>query len=113
MFRDLVEHSPLCQKRQWKFELSKIAELARHRDAQVIRDPQQQVPKALELTAVVFHESRCGSTLVANTLIGMNPTKHRTYSESAPPAFAIKSVCGETYSVCSKQQAATLLKDVM
>jgi hypothetical protein len=112
MFRDLVEHSQLCQKQQWKFELSKIAQLARHRDAQVERE-EQQVPKALELTAVVFHESRCGSTLVANTLIGMNPTKHRTYSESAPPAVAIKSVCGETYSMCSKQQAATVLKDVM
>ena len=112
MFRDLVEHSHLCQKQQWKFELSKIAQLARHRDAQIKRE-HQQVPKALDLTAVVFHESRCGSTLVANTLIGMNPTKHRTYSESAPPAVAIKSVCGETYSVCSKQQAAKVLQDVM
>jgi hypothetical protein len=112
MFRDLVSHSPLCQKQQWKFELSKVVELARHRDAQAKRE-QHQVPKALDLTAVVFHESRCGSTLVANTLIGMNPTKHRTYSESAPPAVAIKSVCGETYGNCSLKQAATVLKDVM
>ena len=113
MFRDLVGHSPDCQRKQHRFNLQKVVQLARKRDEQIMNDPSKQVPKVLNLTGVVFHESRCGSTLVANTLIGMDPIHHRTYSESTPPAVAIKGVCGETYSLCTVDQAAKVLHDVM
>jgi hypothetical protein len=41
-------------------------------------------------TGVVFHESRCGSTVVANQLLAsFSPAGHtRVYSESAPPMHA-------------------------
>jgi hypothetical protein len=113
MFRDLVNSSPHCQHHPYKMELKKVVALARRRDAQVAAQEDLVVPKVLNLTGVVFHESRCGSTLVANALIGMNPTQHRTYSESTPPAVAIKSVCGETYQLCSVDQASWVLRDVM
>jgi hypothetical protein len=114
MFRDLVARSDDCQTEQWKLDIHKVAELARHKDQAASATPTGQiVPKPLNLTAAVFHESRCGSTLVANTLAAMDPAKHRAYSESQPAASAIKSVCGEHFSRCSETQAAKILSDVM
>jgi hypothetical protein len=110
MFRDLVQRSD-CDE-PWKVDIRKVAELARHRDI-AVQEEHKSVPKALNLTAVVFHESRCGSTLVANTLIAMDPVRHRTYSESQPAAMAIKSVCGENFSRCTLDQAAQVLRDVV
>lgn len=93
--------------------LKEIARLARDMDERNHRQPtSQEVPKPLIISAVVFHESRCGSTLVANTLIGMNPAQHRVYSESPPPVTAMK-ICGDEYTDCTKQQAAALLRDVL
>lgn len=112
MFRDLVGHSPDCQGELFKADLKKVAELARHRDQQA-RENNELVPKPLNLTTVAFHESRCGSTLVANSLLAMNPGKHRTYSESQPGAHALKSICGESYSRCSMDQAAKILQDTV
>lgn len=108
MFRDIVAHSPDCQSNNlFKVDLRKIVDLARHQD-----ETNAKV-KVLNLTAVAFHESRCGSTLVANSFIAMDPTRHRTYSESAPAAQAIRSICGEQYSRCTVTQAAKLLQDTV
>ena len=107
MFRDLVQRSPDCQKK-WRLDLHKVADLARHRDGM-----NNGKVKPLNLTAVVFHESRCGSTLVANMMAAMDPVKHRAYSESQPAAVAIKGVCGETFKKCSQEQAALVLRDTM
>jgi hypothetical protein len=112
MFRDLVAASKECQRHTYRIEISKIVRLARKRDAQA-KAQGAAVPKALNFTLGVFHESRCGSTLVANTLIGMNPSHHRTYSESTPPAFAFKNVCGQEYSACTPQVAAQVFRDVI
>ena len=108
MFRDIVHHSPDCKENgNFKVDLRKIVELARHQDAT------SDSVKVLNLTAVAFHESRCGSTLVANSFIAMDPTKHRTYSESAPGAQALRNVCGESFRRCSLKQAAKLLQDTV
>lgn len=112
MFRDLLSHSPDCQGERFKVDLRKVAELARHRD-QEAREKNESVPKALNLTTVAFHESRCGSTLVANALLAMDPVKHRTYSESQPGAQALKSICGDAYSRCTMDQAAKILQDTV
>ena len=109
MFRDLVAKSPDCSKTKYRVDLSQVASLARALDA----EDGQSLTKSLELSGVVFHESRCGSTLVANALIGMNPAKHRVYSESAPPIAALRGVCGEVYQHCSENQAAILLQDTL
>jgi len=84
MFRFIVHASPDCDRNNaFVFDLKKVTYLARKRDEQV--DKNSGVgPKVLNITNVVFHESRCGSTLLANSMIAMNPTKHRSYSESAP-----------------------------
>ena len=113
MFRDLVSKSRNCEKTRIRVPLKEIAALAREMDETNHRQPaSRKVPKPLNISAVVFHESRCGSTLVANTLIGMNPAQHRVYSESPPPVTAMK-ICGDEYSGCTKQQAAALLRDVL
>jgi len=113
MFRDLVSKSPRCKKTTQKVFLKDIATMARQMDRDNQRQPTSlQVPKPLNISGVVFHESRCGSTLVANSLIGMNPTQHRVYSESPPPVTAMR-ICGEDYSLCSKQQAAAILRDTL
>lgn len=96
-----------------EINLKELAETARQAD----NDGLYPYAKNLELTGVVFHESRCGSTLVANSLIAMNPVKHRVYSESAPPISAL-NVCaraldGDEDSPCTVDQGAQILRDVM
>lgn len=120
-----------CRKKRWRFDLREVATLARARDADN-GFKQSLVPKLLDLSAVVFHESRCGSTLVANSFVGVNPSEHRVYSESAPVFEALYVFCSleEDYSlqpsarrslrsqqsseVCSRpKQAGLVLHDVM
>ena len=62
----------------------------------------------MDLRGVVFHESRCGSTLVANVLQAMYPAEHRVYSESSPPIMALR--LADTLGV---EAATTVLKDVV
>ena len=62
----------------------------------------------MEPTGFVFHESRCGSTLVANSLASYNPETNRVYSESNPPITAAKAF-NEQYEESSLQ----LLRDVI
>lgn len=122
MFRDLVKHSPMCSEDpdDWpensdippgrvRVNLKRLIDAVHAAEAD---EKKEGLAKNLQLTGVVFHESRCGSTLVANSLIGMNPSKHRVYSESSPPIQAL-GVCGENYGRCSLDQAAQIVKDVM
>jgi hypothetical protein len=131
MFQDLVAQSSGCREKRWHFDLREVATLARARDADK-GTKQSLVPKLLDLSAVVFHESRCGSTLVANSFVGVNPSKHRVYSESAPVFEALDIFCSQQdYSflpparrslrsqqssseVCSRpKQAGLVLHDVI
>jgi hypothetical protein len=108
MFRFLVDASSGCQTGvHYHVDLREFVALARRHDSATLD------VKALPLGGVVFHESRCGSTLVANALSAMNPTTTRVYSESAPPIAALHMVCGETYTSCSLEQAAKVLSDTM
>lgn len=111
MFRDLVTNSPDCLQ-PVKMDLQKAVGEARSADVEARRQ-MRATPKVLNLTAVVFHESRCGSTLVANMCVAANPTEHRVYSESTPPIVALKNVCGESYERCPLSTAAKVLEDVM
>jgi hypothetical protein len=109
MFRFLVDASSGCQKGvHYLVDLKEFVSLARKHDSVIPNDV-----KVLHLGGVVFHESRCGSTLVANALSAWNPSQSRVYSESAPPVAALRSVCGETYAACSLQQAAQVLSDTV
>jgi len=114
MFRDLVAKSPDCAENSRTIDLRKVVRQVRQYDQERQYPPDsQQVPKILNLTATVFHESRCGSTLVANLAVAASPEQHRVYSESAPPIFALKGVCGESYDTCSVQTAAAIYRDVV
>lgn len=42
------------------------------------------------LTGFVFHESRCGSTLIANLLASFQPQHNRVYSEASPVLTAVQ-----------------------
>ena len=117
MFRFLIAASPDCKKQdQVTFDLRKVAYLARQRDQLMVTSNKQEEkdtgPKVLNVTAVAFHESRCGSTLVANSMIAMDPEKHRAYSESSPPVSAFH-ICGDYFDTCSQEQAATILRDTI
>jgi len=59
-------------------------------------------------TGFVFHESRCGSTLVANILAAFNPKESRVYSESAPPSQA-----AQLFNMNDLENSIQLLRDVI
>ncbi|KAL7535514.1 hypothetical protein ACHAXR_008034 [Thalassiosira sp. AJA248-18] len=60
----------------------------------------------------VFHESRVGSTLVANALTAMDPDGHRVYSESHPINEALKAFEG-TSDNWRMDTSAQLFRDVV
>mmetsp|Transcript_16967 Transcript_16967/g.28177 ORF Transcript_16967/g.28177 Transcript_16967/m.28177 type:complete len:594 (+) Transcript_16967:164-1945(+) len=68
--------------------------------------------KTLQLGGFVFHESRCGSTLVSNLLVASNPQAHRVYSESSPPITALRA-CPVGDLSCSIPKQTSLLHDVV
>jgi len=89
----------------FSYDLKKIVELA------TTNDNLYNV-HAMEPTAFVFHESRCGSTLVANALTAMNPEEHRVYSESGTLGMAIR-VCGIGGNDCPPRRAVELVQDIV
>lgn len=104
MFRFLVKKSPDCEnpvKVNFKEVVDKVKEFDKTNNS---KDVHVMKPKGF-----VFHESRCGSTLVANSLAAMDPSKNRVYSESGPPLTALKS-CGHHKDDC---YAAQLFRDVV
>jgi phosphoribosylcarboxyaminoimidazole (NCAIR) mutase len=86
-----------------------VAEAARAFDK---RNNGAASPKVLETPLSVFHESRCGSTLVANILQAASPVEHRVYSEHPGPLFALQA-CGEDYKTCSLETAASIFRDTI
>jgi hypothetical protein len=89
MFRVLVEESKHCDPNRATFDLRSMAKKARLYDKAMTEAIAQHreipITKVLKVGGVVFHESRCGSTLVSNLLVASNPQAHRVYSESNPP----------------------------
>jgi hypothetical protein len=110
MFRDLQSQSKHCPSTKLTVDLWTVVQEARKYDLLQVNNnngtavtaASQQPPP----TGVVFHETRCGSTLVANLLSTMG----RTYSESPPPIMALKA-CGNRR--CSNTALhAQLIQDV-
>jgi len=111
MFKDLLAASPLCSKREWRFQAN-IGEAARriaeYDKTNSFADIQKEM---FPPSGFVFHESRCGSTLAANSLAAAG--EHvRVYSESAPPAQVLKG-CTGARDRCDRDDAAALLRDVV
>jgi len=103
MFQQLVQYS--CRPHTtFTFDLKRVVKLAIAMDDSKVR--------SIEPTAFIFHESRCGSTLVANVLTAMDPEEHRVYSEAKPLITAIKA-CGVKGEYFTAFRATELLRDVI
>lgn len=116
MFRDLVSASIGCANDHDKVFLNfhdVVQAVRTFDDEENNKGTEAAVVNILDLPAVVFHESRCGSTLTANLLATWHPTQHRVYSESTPPLQALQRVCGDAYEKCSIETAAEIFQDVI
>lgn len=103
MFKDLIHASPKCQRTTFDYDLWQSVQEAKAYDANNETNTHAMSPKGL-----VFHESRCGSTLVANSLAAFDPDTTRVYSESGPPIDAAKA-----YSSAYQTQSVQLMQDVL
>lgn len=89
MFKDLIGQSGGCRD-SVTLRLSDVIKVAKSADIASKGNP--NAPRSIPPAGFVFHESRCGSTLVANSLAAVNPSNNRVYSESAPLITAMKMV---------------------
>lgn len=108
MFRDLQGQSKMCQGTLLKTDLYDITRRAHEYDAAVQNStlPSFSVPPS----GVIFHETRCGSTLSANLLASFSPLHTRVYTESPPPLASLKACDG--ISSCNKDLHQQLIQDV-
>jgi hypothetical protein len=107
MFRDLISSSRHCQQHRVELDLLGVVKQARHYD---VHSP--YAPKELHLAGIVFHETRCGSTLTANLLSAADPVAHRVYSEASPLLTALLTACTSSND-CDESKANDLLHDVL
>ena len=104
MFRDVLSQSKTCTTE----ELDLATIVTRMRDYDAGLDYSSSNAHTLKLGGVAFHESRCGSTLVANLMQAANPDGHRVYSESPPPIEILRQ--GDQYS---PEMLAPLMRDIV
>jgi len=104
MFRDVLAQSNTCTMEE--IDLATIVNRVREYDTG-LHTPSSNV-HTLKLGGVAFHESRCGSTLVANLMQAANPHGHRVYSESPPPIEILRE--GDRYP---PELLAPLLRDIV
>ena len=108
MYRDLLSRSENCRSGRIVVNLKELMEEVRGFDT---RSSTRAGIKSLEPN-FIFHESRCGSTLLANSIQYSNPDKNRVYTEAGPPLSALR-ICGENYEHCSTNVASTIFRDVI
>ena len=106
LFRHLVQQSPACATKRYRVNIEEFVRLARTYDAR-----EGSETRALPVAGAIFHQSRCGSTLISNSLQCMNPVEHRVYSEAQPETAV--NLCGDAYQYCSKEQAVDILSNVI
>jgi hypothetical protein len=104
MFKDLQKISKDCPGTRVHIDLSAAVSAARNYD----EENRGVSVKAMDPKGFVFHESRCGSTLVANSLAFVDAEKNRVYSESGPPITAAKA-----FDSKFEKESIQLLKDVI
>jgi len=122
MFRDVIAASQCGEgsNPHVEFDLFQAVQAVRAYDATLEKERDKGLdhtannPHVLDLGGVVFHESRCGSTLVANLLQSHDPTQNLVYSESGPPAAILRLAdATETDPLLSASNAASILQDVV
>jgi hypothetical protein len=108
MFRMLVEESG-CNRKENLFAVD-LAEIARKLGDRETVEELMGV-KVMPPAGFIFHESRVGSTLVANALTAMDPEGHRVYSESDPINRALSACDG--FTKCNMETNVNLVRDVV
>lgn len=106
MYRDLISASHHCQDHAVQLNFGNLVQQARHYDAH-----SPAAPHSLEISGIVFHETRCGSTLTANLLSAADPPAHRVYSESSPLLSAVLAC--ERIKDCSPTKRDDLIRDTL
>jgi hypothetical protein len=86
MFRYLQNESKYCKQTMLRVPVSTAVQAMREYDA---THPDET--NLLEFKGALFHESRVGSTLIANILASL--PNARVYSESRPPVMALTYMC--------------------
>ena len=104
MFKDLQNKSKDCPRSRVQIDLFAAVSTAREYDA---KDQGVSI-NAMDPKGFVFHESRCGSTLVANSLAVFDAKKNRVYSESGPPITAVKA-----FNSKFEKESIQLVRDVI
>eukprot|EP00934_Nitzschia_sp_Nitz4_P007280 Nitzschia sp. Nitz4//scaffold28_size193895//29979//31588//NITZ4_001630-RA/size193895-augustus-gene-0.302-mRNA-1//-1//CDS//3329545877//7270//frame0 len=121
MFRDLTHKSTMCEATTLTVDLFHMARRAKEFDAQLYQQhaAKQSGTSTLDVhtvapTGVVFHESRCGSTLVANLLAGFDPSHSRVFSESNAHRTALTACqfIPEDRPSCQEALHHQLIRDV-
>ena len=118
MFKYIVDKSKLCRNKE-TVDLHEAVQMARDYDLKQLEKTgdddhddheTDEAPyvHAMEPKGFVFHESRCGSTLVANSLAAFDPDFTRVYSESGPPVEAAKA-----FNRDRRDSSIQLLRDVI
>ena len=103
-FSGLKEQSTSCDSTMHTFDLFDIVQKIRSYDA-ITPNMRSIAP-----SGVIFHESRCGSTLAANILAASAPSKTRVYSEHYVPVDTLRA-CAES-SACNDDLHMQLIRDV-
>jgi len=107
-FNLVMEESPHCKLNPFKFSLRQAVEATKIYE----ETKKDEYSHTIIPTGFIFHESHCGSTLVANSLETMNPTQNLVYSEADAPLAAL-SVCEDEFEKCSIETAAKLFQNVV
>ena len=111
--QDVKDESPLCLGTLFSVDLHDITRQATDYDNRN-HTFAATVPKRgqgpVDPTMVLFHESRCGSTLVANLLAAYQPTHVRVYAEAPAPLAALAACDHTTY--CDRSAHLQLVRDV-
>ena len=119
MFRDLIRQSPHCHHNTIHLDLYTIVQATRQHDQHHNQNQnhdtttkQSKQNHSLALSGFVFHETRCGSTLVANILAASS--HHRVYSEAGPPLTALQQCHAKNNqnNPCNQPAHDALLNDV-
>jgi hypothetical protein len=113
MFKDLREKSKMCEDTEVQVDLYEFAREARAFDASFANATEmtgkRDVVFPVPPSGIVFHETRCGSTLTANLLASFRPKNSRVYSESPPPVTALRA-CEK--KPCDPDKHKQLIQDV-
>mmetsp|Transcript_1417 Transcript_1417/g.3943 ORF Transcript_1417/g.3943 Transcript_1417/m.3943 type:complete len:514 (-) Transcript_1417:162-1703(-) len=127
MFRDLMTQSELCDETMTTVDLWDMTRKASAHDASHANgaaatagkeeDDSHATISLKQPTGVVFHQSRCGSTLTSNLMVTSQKSpdipdysESRVWSESRPPIDALRA-CVDAHR-CDDGKHAQLIQDV-